>query len=441
MTDVKDNSSLPLLLVITGAVLAVAGGGWYLLNKDPVATAPDFETTPTAELVAAPAAEVEADETESAGQDVVAAAAETTVAPDVDAELRKARLAADADILIFPTSQSALYYYGRVLKVDPQNAVAQAERDAILARTAQTVQTHLAAEEYEEAYEIAVLVAQQKPEHQLVIDTQTKLDGLTEELVADAVAQARAGNDSDAQQSFVAARALPGRNPDYFAAVSETIAEIQSVRQAAQRDRSERAQLANDEARAAWVDRIDNAILAGNLVAPAGASARDLLAENNDWDTERAEMTAAFLSAATETAQLHIDNQRVAEAEALLDAGEQIGGDPAEFLGLRAALEEVMIEVESQRVVTTKELVATRTASPKYPERARKREQTGWVDVHFTVTTSGDTAAIEVAQSEPKAVFDRAAIAAVEKWKFEPVEYRGRVIDQRAGARLVFRLE
>ncbi|MCH9694181.1 MAG: energy transducer TonB [Gammaproteobacteria bacterium] len=433
MTDVNDNSSLPLLLSITGAILLVAGGGWYLLNQDPVTTTPDFAAAPTAEATLPDTGEV----VQEAADD----AAEPVVEPDVDAELRKARLAADADILVLPASQSALYYYGRVLEIDPQNAVALAERDAILARSAQIVQRHLDAEEYDEAYEIAVLVARQEPEHQLVVDTQVTLDSLTEELVAEAVALAQDGKDDEARQGLARAQSLPGRNPDYFAAVRDSIEEIRTVRLAAERDRSERAKLANTEARAAWVDRINSAIAAGNLISPAGASARDLLSESNSWDTERADMTAAFLSAATDTAQQHVDNRLVADAEALLDVAEQIAGDAGDFQYLRAALEELMIDVESKRVANMKELVRLKSFQPKYPERARKREQSGWVDVYFTVTTEGNTAAIEVSQSEPETVFDRAAIAAVEKWKFEPVEYRGRIIDQRAAARLVFRLE
>ena len=41
MTEAKDNSSLPLLLSITGAVLVVAIGGWFFLDQEPsAATAP-----------------------------------------------------------------------------------------------------------------------------------------------------------------------------------------------------------------------------------------------------------------------------------------------------------------------------------------------------------------------------------------------------------------
>ncbi len=51
MTEVKDNSSLPLLLSITGAVVVVAIGGWFFLNQEPV------DATPTDVVAEAPAAE------------------------------------------------------------------------------------------------------------------------------------------------------------------------------------------------------------------------------------------------------------------------------------------------------------------------------------------------------------------------------------------------
>ena len=132
MTESTDNSSLPLLLSITGAVVAVALGGWYFLYQESSTPAPveqpGIASPQTA--MSAGAADEPAEDTamtaEGAPETEGADVAETREAPDVDAELRKARLAADADILILPASQSALYYYGRVVKADPQHAVAVA---------------------------------------------------------------------------------------------------------------------------------------------------------------------------------------------------------------------------------------------------------------------------------------------------------------------------
>ena len=432
MTEATNNSPLPLLLSVTGAILAVAGGGWYLLNQEPAETA--------AEYVARPVTATAALETASTADDAGREPEEAIAVPDIDAELRKARLAADAEILVLPASQSALYYYGRVLKIEPDNGIALAERDVILARTAQTVQQYLAVEDYAAAYELAAVVAKQKPDHPLVTDTQTTLDALTESLVANAISRAKAGKDTEAEDILATAQALPGRNPDYFAAVSESLTEIRDVRRAADLDRRRRANLATNEARAAWVSGTQSAIAAGNLVTPAGASAHDLLSEQNNWTKERSELVASFLSAANDAVKQHIDERNAADAEALLDVAETYIEDATQFADLRTELEELVIDTESNRVASMTELVRVKTAQAKYPESARKREISGWVDVYFTVSATGETAAIEVKSSEPQSVFDRAAVKAVEKWEFEPVEYRGRVIAQRAAARLVFKL-
>ncbi len=434
MTEVKDSSSLPLLLVITGAVLAVAIGGWFFLYQDSTA-----ESTETAAIQApAPAAPPETVEaTEQPDEPPV----ETVAAPDLDAELRKARLAADADILVFPETQSALYYYGRALKVDPENAIARAELDAALEKVARTVSAHLEAEEYDDAYAIATRVARLRPEHPLVVETQAALDEYTERLVAEAIENAQTGKDTQAEEALVAAEALPGRNPEYFTAVRSSIADIQAVRREAERDRAQRAKLADDEARAAWIDSIRNAIVAGNLITPAGASARDLLAERNSWANDRTLLTGEVQAAMVATAQSLIAGGRPDDAEPLVKAAIQLGGDAAEFEELGQALEDAYVIAQSERIVNLSNLVRIKTVAPRYPRRAQEREVTGWVDVYFTITETGETTDVAVQQSQPEKVFDRAAVEAVEKWAFEPVEFRGQVISQRAGTRLVFRIE
>ena len=255
MTEAKDNSSLPLLLSITGAVLAVAIGGWFLWyeNEGTQIVNPATSAEETApESAAAPARNLL--ETEAAPEPPEEAST------DVELELRKARLAADADILILPASQSALFYYGRVLKAEPQHAIANAELEAMLAKVEKTTTEHLAAREFDEAYAIAVLVARQRPEHTLVAETQRTLDDYTEQLVAEAIQQAQNGDNGQTTELLATAESLPGRNPDYFTAIRESVADIQRVRRAAASDRAQRAQLADSEGRAAWVARIQHEI-------------------------------------------------------------------------------------------------------------------------------------------------------------------------------------
>ena len=57
------------------------------------------------------------------------------------------------------------------------------------------------------------------------------------------------------------------------------------------------------------------------------------------------------------------------------------------------------------------------------------------------VTPSGQTTEIEVVESDPGTLFDKSAQNAVSQWRFEPLEYRGRTISQRATTRLVYRAD
>jgi protein TonB len=79
--------------------------------------------------------------------------------------------------------------------------------------------------------------------------------------------------------------------------------------------------------------------------------------------------------------------------------------------------------------------------APKYPRAAQRRNQSGWVDVVFIVTTDGSVRSIDVRGSEPGDTFVNAATRAVEKWEFEPVVENGVFIEKFVGVRMMFALE
>ena len=58
--------------------------------------------------------------------------------------------------------------------------------------------------------------------------------------------------------------------------------------------------------------------------------------------------------------------------------------------------------------------------APEYPRRLLTRGIEGFVDVQYDVTAYGTTENLRVVYSEPEGAFDRAALAAVAKWKFRP---------------------
>jgi len=425
MTEHKDNSSLPLFLAITAAVIFSVAGGWFLLDNQ--------ETIPL-EPIGIPVIwpQVSAiEEISDSDQSVT----------DPHADLRKARLAADADVLAYPTGQSALHFYGRVLGAEPDHAVARAEFDAVLTRIAQQVSGQLAARNYDDAYRLASLVAIQEPGHPLVHDTQQTLNDYAGTLVEQAIQHAQDGNDDKSEAVLAMAAALPGRNIEYFSALRDSISEIQQSRTAAEQSRLQRAQQIAASTRAAWLAKFRGAIASGRLISPSGDSARDYLTAEGMPGDQIDQLTNELVTALVASCEDNINSNRLSDAEALLNAANELGTDEARRASLRKSLETAFVEAEASRIRTLKELVHLNIVPARYPQRAEERGTSGWVEVMFTVTPTGETANIEVSQGEPQAVFDKSAIKAVAQWTFRPLEFRGQLISQRATARLVYRLE
>lgn len=58
--------------------------------------------------------------------------------------------------------------------------------------------------------------------------------------------------------------------------------------------------------------------------------------------------------------------------------------------------------------------------APQYPERAASRGIEGFVIMQFTITETGAVTNIQVVEASPPGMFDRAAIRAMERWKYKP---------------------
>ena len=77
-----------------------------------------------------------------------------------------------------------------------------------------------------------------------------------------------------------------------------------------------------------------------------------------------------------------------------------------------------------------------------YPMQARQRGIEGWVVVEFTISTAGTVKDATVVASEPGNIFDRSALNAVRKWKYNPKVQGGKPVE-RSGVkvRLDFQME
>ena len=76
-------------------------------------------------------------------------------------------------------------------------------------------------------------------------------------------------------------------------------------------------------------------------------------------------------------------------------------------------LEEAIVDnlISSYRIV--------HKTSPGYPKRALRKGIEGWVHVNFMIDANGITYDHKVVEAEPQGIFDKAALNAVKKWKYE----------------------
>jgi len=76
---------------------------------------------------------------------------------------------------------------------------------------------------------------------------------------------------------------------------------------------------------------------------------------------------------------------------------------------------------------------------PEYPPQARQRRLEGWVQVQFTISTAGSVKDAVVVKSS-HSLFERNAVQAVNKWKYQP-QLRGGKPAESPGQQVVLRFK
>jgi TonB family protein len=186
----------------------------------------------------------------------------------------------------------------------------------------------------------------------------------------------------------------------------------------------------------------------GRLVDPAGDSAKFYLtelvqAEANHPSTQLARQ--ALGARMLEEARGSITKQDYAAARRWMSEAKEVGVNESGT----AALERDIVAAQNARAVRPPDdvvsaasaLMLTRSVKPNYPQAALERGTEGWVDLVFTVRTDGTISDVSVTGAEPAGIFEQAAMAAVRRWRYEPVRKDGRAVEQRARLRLRFSIE
>lgn len=203
----------------------------------------------------------------------------------------------------------------------------------------------------------------------------------------------------------------------------------------------QRAQVAQKaEGYTALAQRFDAQLRAGRLDDADGARAlyQQMLASDAGHPQTLAARDALG-AAYAERGRAALTRSDLAEAERQVAVAKQFGAGGAALTNLERDIATAKAMVASAtQVVPASTLKRTKLVEPRFPMAAREAGQGGWVELEFTVTPQGTVTDVVATAASPAGVFEDAAIDAVKRWRFEPVERNGVAISQRAKSRLRF---
>ena len=210
------------------------------------------------------------------------------------------------------------------------------------------------------------------------------------------------------------------------------------------------ARIGNERAdRARLLVLANQRIAQGRLLEPKSDSAQhylDLLRAADPNFEGLADTSALLASGALAESRSALAAGNADRAELFTRTAADAGAPAAEIADLNAKINSLRVvrpaavAVPEPNVVPESSMRRTAFMPPNYPARARERGTEGWVDLEFTVSKDGTTRDAVVRAAEPTGTFDRAALDAVKRWRYEPRVVAGNVVEQRVETRLRFRL-
>ncbi|HYM35088.1 MAG TPA: TonB family protein, partial [Steroidobacteraceae bacterium] len=425
-----------------------------------------------------------------------------------EAELALAKKALDAGKLVEPAGESALDLYRSALSIDPRSQKARDGIKAVADKILERGEKALIAEKLEEAVAAIELARDIQPDHPRLsfLDEQIKREGERLKLtkardinnkVSSLVAQASQRMEQDkliapagesARDALAEARKLDPTDPSVVQANRDLINRVvEAAKQSVTSGNLEQAQTLATAARqmgygGSGLVNVDRALTDartaaskrataeteiatarkrindGQLVEPAGDSAKDHITAARNADptrTEIAELNTMLANKLVDQGKQALAGQSLDRAKFFATAARDVGARNSE-----PAISQLERDIDQRRAsaataaatkpaatatvaaapttapMGTTVLKRTKYVLPEFPETARRKSLTGWVEVSFTVNAKGAVEDAQVRASSPEDVFDAAALRAVRQWKYEPPMLDGKPTAQRSAARL-----
>jgi protein TonB len=86
------------------------------------------------------------------------------------------------------------------------------------------------------------------------------------------------------------------------------------------------------------------------------------------------------------------------------------------------------------------DIIPLQRIPPQYPRDAARNGITGWVQLEVLVNADGTVRSARVLESNPRGLFEAAAVQAVLRWKFKPKVVNGTPVQQKGAQRIEFNL-
>lgn len=167
----------------------------------------------------------------------------------------------------------------------------------------------------------------------------------------------------------------------------------------------------------------------GRLTDPVQDSAAWYLTQLQSADPDNAALAAVSRDLAArllERARATLQAGKSADQD--LAAARRFGADPKDIQAAQqGGAAKAGANVDPATLAAN--LRAVKTVPPEYPQGALAKGVSGSVLLSFTVDGKGDTRDVQVLQSTPAGVFDRAAISAVKRWHYNPVIVNGNAVE------------
>jgi TonB family protein len=180
------------------------------------------------------------------------------------------------------------------------------------------------------------------------------------------------------------------------------------------------------------------------LIEPADDSAKYYLLTLRGLDPADAGLAPALQELGTRLiakAGLALTLKQYSAARSWLDEAAGIGFTSPEGDSVAHELDAVLAKQQfMDDIVPASQISVLKSVPPQYPAKAQLARIEGWVELDFTITATGEVRDISVHGSSPPGRFEQAAIRAVAQWRYQPVLRDAQPTSVRARLRIRFTL-